>query len=101
MNRVASNANFPNQLGRDLLLERAKDLLLEIDDFMSIPRKLLVDLVKTENGLASLSGLPATNRPIVKKCASQIRQIAEQAGVSIASTSLQGMKKSIFTPLFT
>lgn len=61
--------------------------LSEMEEFVKIPKKLIVELLSTENMLSSVVNLPPIARPIVERCAAKIREIAVRAGLRIGSTS--------------
>lgn len=52
-------------------------------DYVRIPKQMIVELLRAENGLPALVDLPPTVRPAVENCSSKIRQIAETAGLRI------------------
>ena len=59
-----------------------------MEEYVRIPKHLIVDLLRAENGLsAALINLPPTVRPVVDRCAAKIRQIAATAGLATGECS--------------
>ena len=59
-----------------------------MEEYVRIPKHLIVDLLRAENGLsAALVQMPSTVRPVVNRCAVKIRQIAATAGLAAGEGS--------------
>ena len=59
-----------------------------MEEYVRIPKHLIVDLLRPENGLsAALINLPPTVRPVVDRCTAKIRQIAATAGLATGECS--------------
>ena len=59
-----------------------------MDETVQIPKRLILELLRTENTLSSLIGIPPEVRPAVEQCTSKIREIAVRAGVRVGESSV-------------
>ena len=63
-------------------------LNIAMEEYVRIPKHLIVDLLRAENGLsAALVNFPPTVRPVVDRCTAKIRQIAATAGLTTGECS--------------
>ena len=63
-------------------------LNIAMEEYVRIPKHLIVDLLRAENGLsAALVNFPPTVRPVVNRCTAKIRQIAATAGLTTGECS--------------
>lgn len=57
------------------------------DEYVHIPKRLILRLLRDEDGLSSLRSLPSNIRPVIENCASTIREIAVSAGLTAGEES--------------
>lgn len=58
-----------------------------MDEVVQIPKRLILELLRTENTLSSLIDIPPDVRPVVEQCTSKIREIAVKAGLRVGESS--------------
>jgi len=52
-----------------------------MEDYVNIPKRLILQLMSNENGLSSLSNLPPNIQTVVENCTMTIREIGISAGI--------------------
>ena len=52
-----------------------------MEDYVNVPKRLIVQLMSNEDRLSSLSDLPQNIQTVVENCAMTIREIAVSAGI--------------------
>ena len=57
------------------------------DEYVHIPKRLILKLLRDEGGLSSLPRLPSHARAVIENCAETIREIAASAGLTVAGES--------------
>ena len=61
--------------------------MLEIEEFVEILKRLIVELLSTKSVLSTVGNIPPNAHPIIDRCTSKIHEIARQAGLRIGLTS--------------